>query len=63
MIINKKNFNTVNVFNASLGGMKQPQGLFSYIALTSLGYDFDIVIDLSGYNEVTIPIVEIFIVE
>ncbi len=57
--LNKK-FKDVNVFNASLGGMKQPQGLFTYIALTSLGYEFDIVIELSGYNETTIPIVENF---
>ena len=48
----------IRVFNASTFGSKQPSGLFSYQALEMLGYDFDAVIDFSGFNEIALSLVE-----
>ena len=48
----------VRVFNASTFGSKQPSGLFSYQALEMLGYDFDALIDFSGFNEIALSLVE-----
>lgn len=48
----------VRIFNAALGGAKQPQGLQSYLALELLGYKFDAIIELSGFNEVALNLVE-----
>ncbi len=39
----------------ALGGYKEPQHLFALNYLLTLGAEFDIVIDLSGFNEVTLP--------
>ncbi len=39
----------------ALGGYKQPQQLIALNYLLVLGAQFDIVIDLSGFNEVTLP--------
>lgn len=48
----------IRIYNAAVGGGKQPQGLFTYSALISLGYKFDFIIDLSGYNEIGLSIQE-----
>lgn len=48
----------VRVFNAAVEGFKQPQGVHSFLALRSLGYKFDAVIELSGFNEVVLPLAD-----
>lgn len=42
----------------ALGGMKQPQQLLALNYFLSLGADYDLVINLDGFNEVTLPIAE-----
>jgi len=39
----------------ALGGFKQPQQLLSFAYLLSLGAQFDLVINLDGFNEVALP--------
>lgn len=39
----------------ALGGFKQPQQLFSYLYHSSLGAEFDMIINIDGFNEVTLP--------
>jgi len=46
------------VFNAAQGGAKQPQGLQAFQALQMLGYRFDAIIELSGYNEYALTVGE-----
>ncbi len=48
----------VVVVNFSKGGYKQPQQLMILTYLLSLGARFDIVINVDGFNEVTLPPVE-----
>jgi hypothetical protein len=46
------------VHTVSLAGYKQPQQLFALTYFLSLGAHFDIVINLDGFNEVTLPPLE-----
>lgn len=46
------------VFNASIDGGKQPQQLFKLYYLDLLGYNFDIVINLDGFNELALSLSE-----
>ena len=39
----------------ALGGYKQPQQLFSFLYHSALGGEFDMIINLDGFNEVTLP--------
>ncbi|MEP7340312.1 MAG: hypothetical protein ABI977_21445 [Acidobacteriota bacterium] len=48
----------VVVLNFSSGGYKQPQQLLILGYLLSLGAEFDIVINLDGFNEVVLPFAE-----
>lgn len=48
----------VRVFNLALGGYKQPQQLLILSYLLSLGARFDVVINVDGFNEVTLPLLE-----
>jgi len=42
----------------ALTGMKQPQQLFALTYALSLGARFDYVVNLDGFNEVTLPVIE-----
>lgn len=46
------------VFNAATGGGKQPQQLFRLQYLLLLGERFDIVVNVDGFNEIALPLVE-----
>ena len=50
----------INIFNSALPGGKQPQGLFTLKSLEMLGYEFDLIIELSGFNEMVLAIGENF---
>ena len=50
--------NRFKVYNAAIPGGKQPQQLFLLNYLLLLGYEFDIVINIDGYNEVVFPLAE-----
>lgn len=43
------------VLNFAMGGYKQPQQLLALAYLLSLGAEFDIVINIDGFNEVALP--------
>jgi hypothetical protein len=45
----------VRVFVAALGGFKQPQQLMALNYLALVGFRFDLVINLDGYNEIVLP--------
>lgn len=44
--------------NFTLGGYKQPQQMLCLAYLLSLGYHFDIVVNIDGFNEVALPTAE-----
>lgn len=44
--------------NFALGGYKQPQQLMALNYIMAMGGEFDIVINLDGFNEVVLPVVE-----
>ena len=46
------------IVNLALGGMKQPQQLMAVNFFMSLGARFDVVVNLDGFNEIVLPIVE-----
>src|SRR4051812_42144550 len=46
------------VVNAAVFGYKQPQQLLAFTYLLSLGAHFDVVINLDGFNEAVLPVVE-----
>lgn len=46
------------VYNASIGGGKQPMQLFKLYYLYFLGEKFDVVINLDGFNEIALPFSE-----
>lgn len=46
------------VFNAATGGGKQPQQLFRLQYLLLLGERFDIVVNVDGFNEIALPLIE-----
>lgn len=43
---------------ATIGGYKQPQQLMAFNYFTALGGEFDIVINLDGFNDVALPALE-----
>jgi hypothetical protein len=45
----------VNIVLVALGGFKQPQQLISLNYLMALGAQYDVVINLDGFNEVVLP--------
>jgi hypothetical protein len=49
---------TVQVLNFSSAGYKQPQQLFVLNYLMALGAEFNIVVNIDGFNEVTLPTAE-----
>jgi hypothetical protein len=53
-------FNTdrFTVFNAATGGGKQPQQLFRLQYLLLLGERFDVVVNVDGFNEIALPLIE-----
>jgi hypothetical protein len=48
----------VVLVNTALGGYKQPQQLLALTYLLSLGGGFDVVVNLDGFNEVVLPVLE-----
>ena len=48
----------VVVVDAALGGYKQPQQLMALGYLLSLGGEFDAVVNVDGFNEVVLPVLE-----
>ncbi len=48
----------VVVINTAMGGYKQPQQLLTLCYLLSLGAEFDVVVNLDGFNEVALPFAE-----
>jgi hypothetical protein len=46
------------VYNAALGGGKQPQQYFKFLYLDLLGFRPNVVLNLDGYNEIALPLVE-----
>jgi hypothetical protein len=44
--------------NLAIGGFKQPQQLMTLTYMLSLGAHFDVVINVDGFNEVTLPVNE-----
>jgi hypothetical protein len=43
------------VLNLTMGGYKQPQQLLALAYMLSLGAEFDIVVNIDGFNEVALP--------
>jgi hypothetical protein len=48
----------IKIFNLTMGGFKQPQQLMVLNYFLLLGGEFDIWINLDGFNEITLPISE-----
>ena len=48
------------VVNAAYGGKKQPQQYLSTIYLDLIGFNYDLVINLDGFNEIVLPTIENF---
>ncbi|MEZ5147756.1 MAG: hypothetical protein R2759_11970 [Bacteroidales bacterium] len=46
----------VNIISLALGGFKQPQQLLSVNYMMALGAEYDIVINLDGFNEIVLPL-------
>ncbi len=46
---------TIVPVRLALGGYKQPQQLFSFLYHSALGGEFDMIVNLDGFNEVTLP--------
>lgn len=44
--------------SAALPGFKQPQQFFSYSYLMALGAEFDLIINIDGFNEMTLAVLE-----
>lgn len=45
-------------FNFAYGGYKQPQALAELAYLLALGAQFDVVVNIDGFNEVALPMIE-----
>lgn len=48
----------IDFVSLALGGMKQPQQLLAVTYLVALGYKFDMVINIDGFNEAVLPLAE-----
>ena len=46
------------IVNLALPGMKQPQQLFIINYFLSLGFHFDIILNIDGFNEIVLPVAE-----
>ena len=46
------------VVKGAMGGYKQPQQLMAYNYFSALGGEFDIIVNLDGFNEIVLPAVE-----
>lgn len=46
----------ITFINMAAGGWKQPQQLLSFTYLLSLGANFDIIINIDGFNDLVLPI-------
>ena len=57
--IERASHKKVHLVNLALGGYKQPQQLLSLVYLLSLGAEFDLVINVDGFNEVALPPTEL----
>ncbi len=47
-----------NVVNLGVAGYKQPQQLLALTYFLSLGAEYDLIINLDGYNEIVLPITD-----
>ncbi len=50
----------LTIINFAMGGYKQPQQLMILTYMLSLGAEFDIIVNLDGFNEVALPPANIF---
>jgi len=48
----------ITIVRLALGGYKQPQQVLTLTYLLGLGAQFDIVINLDGFNEISLPVVD-----
>ena len=48
----------IKVYSFALGGYKQPQQLMTLQYLLALGYKFDLIINIDGFNEAALPFSE-----
>ncbi len=48
----------IELYSAALSGYKQPQHLEAFTYLLSLGAEYDIIINLDGFNEIALPYAE-----
>lgn len=51
-------YSRVEIINTALGGYKQPQQLFALGYLLAQGYKFESIINISGFNEIALPLTE-----
>jgi len=51
-------FADAEVFGAAIGGGKQPMQLQAAAALISMGYEFDAIVNINGWNEIVLASVE-----
>lgn len=58
--INNK-YRKVEIINTALGGYKQPQQFFTIGFLLAQGYRFEAIINISGFNEIALPLAENYI--
>jgi hypothetical protein len=48
----------IKVYSFALGGYKQPQQLLTLEYFLALGYKFDLIINIDGFNEAALPLAE-----
>ncbi len=48
----------VEIISLALGGIKQPQQLMAINWFLALGADFDVVVNVDGFNEIALPVIE-----
>lgn len=53
-------YDETEVFGLALGGAKQPMQLQGVNALLSMGYEFDAIVNIAGWNEIALGAVENF---
>ena len=51
-------FVDAEVFGAAIGGGKQPMQLQAVVALIAMGYEFDAIVNINGWNEIVLGAVE-----
>jgi hypothetical protein len=58
-------FNTdkFSVYNAAFGGGKQPSQYFKLVYLDLLGFKPDVVINIDGFNEIVLPLLENYVLK